>query len=105
MNFGNVAAKPRTEGEGKHGGVSATSRKIECWRCGGDHMKRDCPKCAQEKEQKKKDEEDGKYKRTKATEGQLHTMFTSLGEEQLGTDFNEIGEEDEFTWNQFHVKG
>ena len=49
MNFGNVAAKPGTGGDRDHGGGRATARKIECWRCGGDHMKRDCPKCAKEK--------------------------------------------------------
>ena len=49
MNFGNVAAEPGTEGDGEHGGFSATARKIESWRCGGDHMKRDCLKRAEEK--------------------------------------------------------
>ena len=46
MNFGNVAAKPGTGGDGDHGGGGAIAGEIECWRCGGDHMKRDCPKCA-----------------------------------------------------------
>ena len=46
MNFGNVAAKPGTGGDGDHGGGISTVRKIECWRCGGDHMKRDCLKRA-----------------------------------------------------------
>ena len=55
MNFGNVAAKPGTGGDGDHGGGSPTDRNIECWRCGGDHMKRDCPKRVKEKENKKKD--------------------------------------------------
>ena len=76
MNFRNVADEPRTKGDGEHVGFSATSRKIECWNYGGDHMKRDCPKRAEEKEKKKKDEEDGENKRTEVTGGQLYTMFT-----------------------------
>ena len=39
------------------------------------------------------------------TGGQLHTMFTSSGEEPLGTVFSELGEDNKFTWHQFHVKG
>ena len=57
-----MAAEPRTEGEREHGVFSATYRKIECWRCGEDHLKRDCPKRAEEKEKKKKDREDGENK-------------------------------------------
>ena len=105
MDFGNVAAKPGTKGNGEHGGFSATSKKIECWRCGGDHIKRDCPKRAKEREKNKKDEEEGENKRTEATGGQLHTMFTLSGEEQIGTGFSELGEDDKFTWHQFHVEG
>ena len=56
-------------------------------------MKRDCPKSAEEKENKKKDGEDARKKRTEVTGGQLHTMFTSSGEEPLGTDFSELGED------------
>ena len=69
MNFGNVAAKPGTKGYRDHGGFSATTRKIECWLCGGDHMKRDCPKRAEGKYNKKKEEEDAKNKRTDVTGG------------------------------------
>ena len=105
MHFGNVTVEPGTGGEGDHGGGGATFRKIECWRCGGDQMKRDCPKRAEEKEKKKKDEEYGENKRTKVNGGQLHTMFKSSGDEQLGTYFSELGENDEFTWHQSHVEG
>ena len=64
MNFGNVAVEPGTRGDGDHdGGGGGTVRKIECWRFGGDHMKRDCPKRAEEKEKKKKDGEDVDNKR------------------------------------------
>ena len=78
-NFGNVEAEPGTGGDGDHGGGSATARNIEFWHCGGDHMKRDCLKRAEEKENKKKDGEDARKKRTEVTRGQLHKMFTSLG--------------------------
>ena len=60
MNFGNVVVKPRTRGNRDHGVSRGTVRKIECWRCSGDHMKRDCPKRAKYKENKKKDKEDAK---------------------------------------------
>ena len=58
MDFGNVAAEPGTGKDRDHGGGSITARKIECWSCGGDHMKKDCPKYAEEKENKKKYRED-----------------------------------------------
>ena len=56
-NFRNVAVEPGTGGDGDHGGGNRMVRKIECWRCGGDHMKRDCLKRAEEKENKEKDGE------------------------------------------------
>ena len=105
MNFGNGAAKPGTGGNGDHDGGSATARTIECWCCGGDHMKIDCPKRAEEKETKKNDWEDVKNKRAEVTGVQLHTMFTSSGEGPLGIDFIELVEDDEFTWHQSHVEG
>ena len=57
------------------------------------------------KKREKKDGKDAKNKRTKVTGGQLHTMFTSSGEEPLGPDFSEMGEDDEFKCHQFHVEG
>ena len=74
-------------------------------RCGGGgHMKIDCPKRAEDKENNKKDGEDAENKRVEVTGGQLHAMFTSLGDEPSGTDFSELREDNEFTWHQFHVK-
>ena len=49
MNFGNVAVEPGTRRGGNHGGGDCRVRNIECWNCGGDHMKRDCPKRAEDK--------------------------------------------------------
>ena len=49
MNFGNAAVKPGTGGDGDHGGGGVTGINIECWRCGGDHMKKYCPKRADDK--------------------------------------------------------
>ena len=49
IHFRNVAAEPGTGGDRDHDGGCATARKIECWHCGGDHIKRDCPKRAKEK--------------------------------------------------------
>ena len=62
MNFGNVPAKPGTGGDRDHGRFSDTTSTIDCWRCGGYHMKRDCPKCAEKKEKKKKDGEEAENK-------------------------------------------
>ena len=99
INFGNVAVKPGTMGERDHGGGGSTVRKIECWCCGGDNMKIDCLKRAEDKENKKKDGEDAENKRVEVTGGQLHMMFTSSRDGTSGTDFNDMGEEDEFTWH------
>ena len=68
-------------------------------------MKRECPKCAEDKEKKKNDGEDAENNRVEMMEGKLHAMFTSSGGEPSGTDFSEMGEDDEFTWHQFQVKG
>ena len=105
MNFENVAVKLGTVGGGDHGGGSGTGRKIGCRSCGGYHMKIDCPKCAEDKENKKKDGEDVENKRVEVTGEQLHAMSTSSGDVPSGTDFSELGENDEFTWHQFHIKG
>ena len=68
-------------------------------------MKRDYPKHAEEKEEKK-DEGGVDGKRAEVTVGgQIHTMFTSSVDVPSGTDLSELGEDDEFTWHQFHVKG
>ena len=99
------------DGDG-YGGVG---RKLECCHCGGEQLKRNCPKRAEKKEKTKKDyggkwqSQGDKDKRadgkTEVKGGQLHTMFTSFLEYTSGTDFSELGEDNEFTWNQFHVKG
>ena len=104
MNFGNVVAKPGTGGDGDHGGGRTTARKIECWRCRGDHTKRDFRNMPRKKN-KKKDGEDADNKCTEVTGGQLHAMFMSSGEEPLEKDFRELVEDDELTWHQFHFKG
>ena len=58
MNFGNVAVEPGPGGDGDHGGGGGTAGNIECWRCGGYHMKREFPKRSKDKESKKKGGED-----------------------------------------------
>ena len=47
MNFGNMDVESGTAGEGDHGSCSGTGRKLECWRCEWEHMKKDCPKRAE----------------------------------------------------------
>ena len=54
MNFGNMAAKSGSVGGGDHVSGSGTVRKLECWRCGREHMKKDFPKRAKEKKKKRK---------------------------------------------------
>ena len=68
-------------------------------------MKRDCPKRAKDKENKKKDGENAENKRAEVTGCHLHAMFMSLGDKPVGTDFSELGEDNKFTWHQFHVNG
>ena len=51
------------------------------------------------KKKKKKYREDVKNKRAEVTGGELHTMFTSSGEEPSGTELSELGEDDDFTWH------
>ena len=49
MNLGNVAVEPGTGGYRDHGSGGGTGGKIDFWRCGGYHIKRDCPKRAKDK--------------------------------------------------------
>ena len=97
LNLGNVAVESETTGDRGHGSGGGIGRKLECWRCGGEHMKRDCLKHAEEKENKQKDGEGVKNKRVEVTGRQLHAMFTSSADVLSGTDFSELGEDDEFT--------
>ena len=53
LNFENVVVKPKTAGYRYHGSGAGIGRKMKCWRCGGEHMKRGYPKHAEEKEEKK----------------------------------------------------
>ena len=67
-------------------------------------MKRDCLKCAKEKENKQKDEEGVKNKRVEVIAGQLQAIITSSVDVPSGIDLSDIGKDNEFTWHQFHVK-
>ena len=103
LSFGNVVANSETIGDGDHGGGGSISRNMELWHCGGEHLKRNCPKCA-EKNKNKNDDGGADNKRAEVKGGQLHTMFTSLVDVQSATDFSELGEDKEFTWHKFHVE-
>ena len=54
LNFGNVVAKSKGTGNRDHGGGDGTGIKQECWHCGWEHLKRNCPKSAEEKEKKER---------------------------------------------------
>ena len=79
MNFGSVAVETGTGGDGYHGGGGGMGRMIECWSCGGDHMKRDCPKRAEDKENKKKDGENVGNKRVEVTGGAVTCNIHVIG--------------------------
>ena len=40
LNFGNVAVQYKTAGDRYHRNGGGIGRKLECWRYGGEHMKR-----------------------------------------------------------------
>ena len=105
MNSGNVATESGTAGGGDHGRGGHTGRELECWRCGKEHMKRDCTKRAEEKEKKRKDGEGLENKRVEVTGGQLHAMFTSSVDVLSGTNFSNLRGDNKFMWHQFRVKG
>ena len=52
-NFRNVVANSETIGDGDNVGGGGIGRNMECWNCGGEHMKRDCPRHAEEKQKTK----------------------------------------------------
>ena len=54
-------------------------------------MKRDCPKRAEGKENKRKDGKGVNNKRVEVTGDQLHAMFTSSVDVLPGTDLSQMG--------------
>ena len=54
LNFDNVVTNSETTGDEYHGGGGGIGINLKCWNCGGDHLKRNFPKYAEEKERKKK---------------------------------------------------
>ena len=104
LNFWNVVAESETVGGRYCGSSGGVGRNLECWHCGGEQLKRNCPKRAKEEEKKRYDG-GADDKRAEVKGGQLHTRFTSSMDAPFGIDFIEMGEDDEFTWHQFHVKG
>ena len=90
LNFSNMVAESETTGDGDHGSGGGIGINMECWHCGGEHLKRNCPKRAKEKENNKKDDGGADDKRAEVKGGQLHTMFISLVDVQSGIDFSEL---------------
>ena len=109
LNFGNMFANSEGTGDGDHVGGGVIGIKLECWKCGGEHLKKNSPKHAKEKEKSKKDDDGADDRRadgkTDVRGVQLNTMFTSLVDVQSGTDFSDLGEDEEFNWNKLHVEG
>ena len=105
LDLGNVGADSEITGDRYHGGGGGIWRYLECWKCGREHQKRNCPKRAEEKQKNKKDDGSANNKRAKVKGGQLYTMFTSSVDVQSGIDFSNMGEDDKFTWHQLHVEG
>ena len=53
LNLRKVVADSKVAGTGDTGErCNVVGRKRELWNCGGDHLKRNCPKPAKEKTQK-----------------------------------------------------
>ena len=88
LNFGNVVGESEGTGNGDPGGGGDKGKKLECWHCGGEHLKMNCPEHSEEKDNTKRDN-DGKWQsqvanderadgKTEVKGRQLHTMFTSL---------------------------
>ena len=97
LNFGNVVVYSEGTWNEDNGRGSGTGGKMEFWHCGGYHLKRNCPKRAEEKEKTKKDDagvdDNGADGKTEFKGGQLHIMFTSLVDVTSGTDFSDLGED------------
>ena len=103
MNFGNVVADSKYIGIGDTGDGVGAGKKLGYWNCGGEHLKRNFSKCAEEKvkEKMQKDEEnewcirraDNKFAdgKTEVKGGQLHKIFTSSLDSTSGGDFSELG--------------
>ena len=58
LNFDNVVTNSKTTGDEYHGGGGGIGINLKCWNCGGDHLKRNFQKYAEEKEKNKKDDGD-----------------------------------------------
>ena len=101
LNFRNVVAESETTGDGNHGSSGGIGRNLECWNCGGDHLNRNCPICAEEKEKNKRDDGGANSKctevtgangkRAEVTGGKLHTMITSSVDVPSEVEFSEMG--------------
>ena len=63
-------------------------------KCGGEHLKRDCPKLKENNAAKDKVGETGDGK-IKGKDGQMHAMFKSISKSTMVVDFSELGEGDE----------
>ena len=55
LNFGNVVGESEGTGNGDPGGGGDKGKKLECWHCGGEHLKRNCLTRAEEEKKTKKD--------------------------------------------------
>ena len=49
LNFGIVVTDSETTGDRDHGSGDDIGENLECWHCGGEHLKRNLPKRAEEK--------------------------------------------------------
>ena len=98
-----MANNSKTTGDKDHviGGVMG--RKLEC--CVGEHLKRNCPKRSEEKQENKKDDSGADNKHAEVKGRQLNIMFTSSVDVLSGIYFSEIVEDNKFTCHQFHVEG
>ena len=59
LNFRNAVTDSEGTGNGDNGGSSGAGRKLECWHYGVGHLKRNFPKCAEEKVKEKTQKDEG----------------------------------------------
>ena len=59
LDFGNVVSNSKGTGGGYPGSGGGAERKLGCWHCGGEHLKRNCPKRAKEKGKDKTQQDEG----------------------------------------------
>ena len=84
---------------------SGSGRKIECWTCGGDHLKRNFLNIDDKTISKDRSGKKSTNGKADTRYGQLHAMFISISKYTLGLDLSHIDKFNKLSWHQFHTAG